>query len=231
MSVPLRLVAAEAKVTETKGGLGINSALTSSFRILSHAKRRAARWAEGDADNYSLTLSHHWRLTLQTDWQMKRAEIASIKNSHLPEQGGDHLQYLVSNGKRKKMSAHGKLSSQFRTLQRPFRVHAQNTQWHWRGFKAQIQWNIKIKQRLSRRICIRLFFPLNLKTFHTVLTNPLPCTDTDGHKLGLHTNIHWLAKIALFIKRKSTNLSGKLCMWFLWEANGDVHCPAKHVDR
>lgn len=50
MSVPLCLVAAEAKVMETKGGLGINSALTSSFRILSHAKRagcasgRRGRW-------------------------------------------------------------------------------------------------------------------------------------------------------------------------------------------
>lgn len=67
MSVRLRLMAAEAKVMETKDGLGINSALTSSFRILSHAKRWSVYWAEGDADNYSLTLSHHWRLALQTD--------------------------------------------------------------------------------------------------------------------------------------------------------------------
>lgn len=64
-------MAAEAKVMETKGSLGINSALTSTFKILSDAKRRAAQWAEGDADNYSLTLSQRWRLTLQTDWQMK----------------------------------------------------------------------------------------------------------------------------------------------------------------
>ena len=101
MSVPRCLVAAEAKVMETKGGLGINSALTSSFRILSHAKRWAARRAEGDADNYSRTLSHRRRLTLQTDWQMKRAEIASIKKTATCQNRGDHLQYLVSNGKRK----------------------------------------------------------------------------------------------------------------------------------
>ena len=71
VSASVCLRAAEANVMETKGGLGINSALTSSFRILSHAKRQAAHRAEGDADNYSLTLRHRWRLTLQTDWQMK----------------------------------------------------------------------------------------------------------------------------------------------------------------
>lgn len=50
---------------------------------------------------------------------------------------------------REKMSVHGKLSSQFSSLQRPFRRHAQNTQWYCGGFKAQIQWMVKIKQRLA----------------------------------------------------------------------------------
>lgn len=35
-----------------------------------------------------------------------------------------------------KMSVNGKLSSQFSALQRPFRLHAQNTQWYGRVFKV-----------------------------------------------------------------------------------------------
>lgn len=66
MSVSPCLRAAGAKVMDTKGGLGINSALASSFWILSHAKRRAGDGQRGDADNYRLTLSYrrrpHFRL-------------------------------------------------------------------------------------------------------------------------------------------------------------------------
>lgn len=47
------LMAAEAKVMETKGGSGINSALTSSFRILSHAKHR-----DGQKGTLTITASH-----------------------------------------------------------------------------------------------------------------------------------------------------------------------------
>lgn len=52
-------------------------------------------------------LQPHTEAPLEThfrpDWQMKGAEIASIKKSHLPEWvGGDHLQYLVWDGRRKK---------------------------------------------------------------------------------------------------------------------------------
>lgn len=84
MSMSLCPMAAIATVMETKGGLGINSALKSSFRILSDAKRHAAHWSEGDADNYSLTLSHRQRLTLQTDWQMEEQK-NSFHLNHLRE--------------------------------------------------------------------------------------------------------------------------------------------------
>lgn len=55
MSVPQRLMAAEAKVMETKGGLGINSELTSSFWILSHAKHQAC---VGQKGTLTITASH-----------------------------------------------------------------------------------------------------------------------------------------------------------------------------
>lgn len=56
-------MAAEAKVMETKGSLGINSPFFGPF----HMQSTGLLWAEGDADNYSLTLIYCWRLTLQTD--------------------------------------------------------------------------------------------------------------------------------------------------------------------
>lgn len=63
---------------------------------------RAARRAEGDADNYSRTLSHRRRLTLQTDWQMKRAEIASIKKTATCQNRGiiSNILSQMGNGKK-----------------------------------------------------------------------------------------------------------------------------------
>lgn len=55
MSVPQRLMAAKAKVMETKGSLSINSALTSSFWILSHAKHLAC---VGQKGTLTITASH-----------------------------------------------------------------------------------------------------------------------------------------------------------------------------
>lgn len=67
MPAPPCLKAAEAKVTETKGSLSINSAITSSFSSLSHAKHQTVHWAERDANNYRLTPRCRWRVTLQAD--------------------------------------------------------------------------------------------------------------------------------------------------------------------
>lgn len=70
MSVPLCLMAAGAEVMDTKGSLGINSALALSFWALSHAKTPGGWWpgAGGDDD---WQLQPHIELPLETgtsDW-------------------------------------------------------------------------------------------------------------------------------------------------------------------
>lgn len=162
---------------------------------------RAARRAEGDADNYSRTLSHRRRLTLQTDWQMKRAEIASIKKQPLARIRGSSPISCLKWETERKMSVHGKLSPQFNTLQRPFRLHAQNSQWYLRGFKVQIQWNIKIEWQLFKEDLHPTVLSLHRKTFCDALTAPLYVRGWTWMRDAIK-NIHWLAEIALFIKQK-----------------------------
>lgn len=134
-SAPLSFMTVEAKVMETKGSLSINSAITSSFKILSHAKHQAARWAGGDANSYSLTSSGKSLFSLIDKWK-------SWNSLHLKwplARIGGSSPISCLRWEMEKTSLHRKLSAQFRTLQRPFRLHAKNTQLYCSGFKAQIQ--------------------------------------------------------------------------------------------
>lgn len=88
--------------------------------------------------------------------------------------------------------------------------------------------SIKTEQRLSGKICIRLFSPLNLETFHTPAAQPLPYKCTHEHKQGPQV-AHKHTQDRLVREAKNQEKCLEISAGDFCRDKQDVHCPEKHV--
>lgn len=145
MSVPPCLMAAGAETIDTKGSLGINSALALSFWVLSHAKTPGGWRAEGGT--LTITASHwvtvgdrHFRLI--DKWKEPKWLPFKRKGTYQNRRIISSIFSQMGNVKRWVCMANWAHNSVL--WQRPFRPHAHNAQ-RYRG-----RLKLKINEASSR---------------------------------------------------------------------------------
>lgn len=140
-------MAAGAEVMDTKGSLGINSALASSFWVLSHAKTLGG-WRAGGTGTLTITASHwvtvgkqHFRLI--DKWKEPKWLPFKRKGTYQNRRIISSIFSQMGNGERWVCMANWAHNSVL--WQRPFRPHAHNTQRYRGRLKLKINeassWN------------------------------------------------------------------------------------------